>query len=123
MIERRQESRTPIDLQLEVWGIDARGEAFRQTAQARDISLSGALLSLDAELRSGDLVGILYAGRKARYRVVWVSRREINQKMQAAVHRIATDDCPWQNLLLVSSVSSAPSEHVSTSTIETPSSD
>lgn len=99
MIERRQESRTRIDLQLEVWGTDARGESFQQIAYASDISLSGALLSLDAELRSGDLIGILYAGRKARYRVVWVSCRRTGENLQAAVHRIAADECPWQNLL------------------------
>ncbi len=100
MIERRHEPRSTVDLQLEVWGTDARGEAFQQPANARNISLSGALLSLDAELRSGDLVGILYAGKKARYRVVWVSRSGISRKMQAVVQRIATDECPWQSLVL-----------------------
>jgi len=72
-----------------------------QEVRARDISLSGALLSgLDAELRSGDVIGILYAGKKARYRVVWVREGESSQKIQAAVHRIAPDACPWQELLL-----------------------
>jgi PilZ domain len=99
VIERRQESRTAIDLELEVWGTDTRGDPFQQIAHARDISLSGALLSLDAKLRSGDLIGILYAGKKARYRVVWVSRSGADQKMQAAVQRIAADECPWQDLL------------------------
>jgi PilZ domain len=107
MIERRQEARTQIDLELEVWGIDDRGEPFRQPAHARDISLSGALLSLDADLRSGDLLGILYAGKKARYRVVWVSRNGTNgtnKKIQAAVQRITSDECPWQDLLQESPV-------------------
>ena len=72
-IERRRELRAEIELTLIVWGVDTRGERFVQEARARDISLSGALLcGLKAELRSGDVIGILYGARKARYRVVWV---------------------------------------------------
>ena len=55
--DRRREPRTTADIALTVWGVDTRGERFLQVARARDISLSGALLSgLDAELRSGDVI-------------------------------------------------------------------
>ena len=98
--DRRREPRIDADLPLTVWGIDTRGDRFLQQAYARDISLSGALLSgLDAELRSGDVIGILYAGKKARYRVVWVRESGNGLKVQAAVHRIARDECPWKELL------------------------
>ena len=99
-IDRRSEARIPINLGLVAWGVDTKGERFLQEAHARDISLSGALLSgLDADLRSGDVIGILYAGRKARYRVVWVRYDECGDKMQVAVHRVDPDICPWQHLL------------------------
>jgi hypothetical protein len=99
-IERRREPRTEVNLGLMVWGVDTEGERFLQEARASDISRSGALLSgLRAELRSGDVVGILYAGKKARYRIVWVRRDETSGKIQAAVQRFATDECPWQELL------------------------
>jgi PilZ domain len=111
LIERRQESRTRIDLQLEVWGTDARGESFQQIAHARDISLRGALLSLDGELRSSDLIGILYAGRKARYRVVWVSGSGSGRTFQAAVHRVAVDECPWKSLFSESPVVTTPADN------------
>ena len=123
LTERRQELRTPVDLKVHVWGIDTRGERFEQIAQARDISLSGALLVLDVDLRSGDLIGVLYAGKKARYRVVWVSRPVTGQNLQAAVHRIAADECPWLDLLLKGEVASSPPDHPSTSMMEAPSSD
>jgi hypothetical protein len=98
--DRRRESRLEVDLGLFVWGVDTRGERFLQEARARDISLSGALLSgLDTDLRSGDVVGILYAGRKARFRVVWIRYDGTGEKMQVAVHRIEADACPWQDLL------------------------
>lgn len=108
-VERRREPRIESDLGLMVWGVDTDGERFLQEARARDISHSGALLSgLDAELQSGDVVGILYAGRKARYRIVWVRYDKTGGKMQAAVQRFVPDECPWQDLLMEDSLQSPP---------------
>ena len=71
-----------------------------QEAKALDISLSGALLTgLDADLRSGDVVGILYGKKKARYRVVWIRYDGAGDQMQIAVHRMQADECPWVDLL------------------------
>jgi len=99
MLDRR-ETRTGADLGLTVWGVDAQGVRFLQEVRARDISLSGALLSgLDTDLSSGDVIGILYAGRKARFRIVWVRYDGAGHKMQAAVHRLEADACPWKDLL------------------------
>lgn len=100
MIDRRKEPRFETDVELVVWGVDTHGECFMQPARARDISLSGALLSgIDTELQSGDVVGILYAGRKARFRVVWVRYDGTGDLLQVAVHRVAADDCPWLDLV------------------------
>jgi hypothetical protein len=112
--DRRREPRTDVDIALTVWGVDTRGDRFLQEARAREISLSGALLSgLDSELRSGDVIGILYAGKKARYRVVWVRQSGTSRKVQAAVHRFTTDECPWKDLL-------AEDESVNENTISPP---
>ena len=99
-IDRRREERCLADLPLVVWGVDTQGERFVQQARARDISLSGAMLTgLEEDLRSGDVVGVLYAGKKARFRVVWVRYDGTGEKMQVAVHRVDPDPCPWQDLL------------------------
>jgi hypothetical protein len=80
--------------------VDTKGERFLQEARAKDISLSGALLSgVKADLRSGDVIGVLYPGKKARYPVVWVRYDGTGDQMQAAVHRFAPDECPWKDLL------------------------
>lgn len=120
LIERRQESRISSDLQLEVWGIDAQGEPFHQFAQACDISLGGALLSIEVELRSGDLIGVLFRGRKARYRVVWVSRfgKDNDKKIRAAVQRVSADECPWRSLLQTSPPSGPSQNHVEPDHVE-----
>ena len=95
-IDRRSEMRSSSELTVTVWGIDSDGERFLQEAQAREVSLSGALLSgLEVELRSGDLVGILHSGKKARFRIVWVRYSDETRKVQAAVHRVDPDTCPW----------------------------
>jgi hypothetical protein len=101
MIDRRQELRREIDLGLFVWAIETQDRRFLQEVRARDISLSGALLSgFDNNLHCGDVVGILYLGKEARFRIVWVRCDEQGYKMQAAVRRLDPDPCPWQELLL-----------------------
>ena len=99
--DRRREPRTPRELSLIVWGVDGQGERFLQEARARDISLFGALLSgIDADLKSGDVVGILFGKKKARYRVVWIRYDGAGDKMLVAVHRLEADPCPWLDLLV-----------------------
>jgi hypothetical protein len=99
-MDRRSETRTRTELVVTVWGIDTKGDRFLQQARARQISVSGALLcGLDVELRSGDLLGLLYQGNKARFRVVWVRYSEGEKKVQAAIHRVESDCCPWREML------------------------
>ena len=99
-VDRRREPRKVIDLPLTVWGIDTKGDQFLQDVHAREISLRGALISgVDIDLRAGDIIGVLYAGRKARFRVVWTRYDGTGDKMQAAIHRLASDICPWREML------------------------
>ena len=99
-MDRRREQRTVRELPLMVWGVDAQGERFVQEARARDISIFGALLSgLDADIKSGDVIGVLFGKNKARYRVVWIRYDGTGDKMLVAVHRLESDPCPWFDLL------------------------
>lgn len=110
-IDRRRETRTEIELTLIVWGVDTKGERFTQEARARDISLSGALLSgLTAELRCGDVVGALYGNRKARFRVVWIRYDGVSHAMLVAIHRLEADACPWIEVLAEEAVTAASSQ-------------
>jgi hypothetical protein len=54
------------------------------------------------------VIGILYAGKKARYRIVWVRESGNDQKVRAAVHRISPDECPWKDLLAEEDANTAP---------------
>jgi hypothetical protein len=74
-------------------------DAVTQSVTATSISASGALLSgLSPRIRSGDLLWVEYQQRKARFRIVWVRDSQSNLKIQAAVQRLATEQCPWPAL-------------------------
>ncbi len=111
-IDRRREARTQLELTVTIWGVDTRGERFLQQAIARNISLSGALLcGIDSELRSGDVIGLLYGGKVSRYRVIWVRCQDGIDTLDAAIHRIEEDLCPWQEKVMQASAE-PPSEVV-----------
>lgn len=102
-MERRRDTRVPARLAIVVWGIDARGTQFSQTAQACNISGRGALVSgLDQPLRSEDLIGIQYRDRRAKFRVVWLRDSRGADKIQAAVERLEAEPCPWLEELAAS---------------------
>lgn len=110
--ERRHEPRTQIHLGLFVWSVESQGNRFLQEVQAEDISLSGALLSgFETNVHCGDVVGVLYLGLEARFRVVWVRCDDEGQKMQAAVRRLEPDACPWQHLLKTPELAQAARVH------------
>lgn|SRR5262249_28958756 len=80
-MESRLEPRRQIELIVWLKGQDKQGECFTQEALASSISVCGALLSgIGREIRSGDLVWLDYAGRKARFKVV------LGQRFCVSVH-------------------------------------
>jgi hypothetical protein len=87
------------DLAVQVSGRDLKGTPFTQNVTASNVSRSGALLSgLSHGIRSGDLLWVEYEQRKARFRIVWVRDSKSSLKTQAAVHRLAKEECPWAGL-------------------------
>jgi hypothetical protein len=100
-IDRRREQRVVLELPLIVWGVDSCGERFLQEAYARDISMFGALLlGMDADIKSGDVIGVMFGKKKARYRVVWIRYDGNGDGMLVAVHRLESDACPWLDVIL-----------------------
>ena len=96
-MESRLESRRHVELIVSLKGRDRTGESFIQEALASSISVCGALLSgIGREMRSGDLVWVEYAGRQARFKVVWVRYSESQQLTQAAVQLCGGENSPWK---------------------------
>ena len=66
-----RELRVHLQLDVRVWGIDALGKPFSQTARTIEISALGARLTGIERVQKGDIIGLQYADAKARFRVVW----------------------------------------------------
>jgi len=111
-VDRRREPRAESNLAVLVWGTDAQGLPFAQTALARNISGQGALLSgINQTLRYGDLIVIQYQKLRARFRVVWTRNTSNGDKTLAAVQRLGSDQCPWKDELQVRGSTTAEAAH------------
>lgn len=107
----RPEPRVQTDLRVRVWGMGADSKPFFQAAEARNISRHGALLSgLEHQLAPGDIIGVQYGEKKARFRVIWVIDAGHLQKIQAGVQMLDGQECPWtQQVMAAQEVPAAPS--------------
>lgn len=98
MSQQRPEPRIPADLPIRVWGMSADGHAFSQAARAQNISSEGALLAgIEHELRVGDVIGVQYNEKKARFKVIWIINAGAAQKIQAGVQIVADQEAPWKS--------------------------
>jgi hypothetical protein len=101
--DRRREPRKPSELLVLLWGIDAEGLPFAQSAIARNISRQGALLSgVKQPLRCEDPIMIQVGTKRARFRVIWTRDSKNGEKILAAVQKLETQECPWEDQLEVS---------------------
>jgi hypothetical protein len=106
-VDRRREPRVEPNLRVLIWGIDAQGLPFAQSALARNISRQGALLSgIEQVLRCEDLIVIQYGKKRARFRVVWTRNSDNGEKVRAAVQRLEAEQCPWEEELPLASAKS-----------------
>ena len=70
-MDRRRQSRVFVDLPVQIWGMDVHSRPFTQPASLRSISGRGATLQcVDAQLKPGDVVDVMYLGTKAQFRIV-----------------------------------------------------
>lgn len=93
-----------IDMSLEknerlvvtIDGRDKSGHFFNEQVVASRISKSGALLSgLSRPVRLGDVISVAYGGKKSRFKVVWLRDSESHHLIQAAIHLMKAESCPW----------------------------
>ena len=95
-MEQRSEPRRDKSVVVTINGMDKTGESFTQNALATRLSNSGALLSgIIRPMRSGDLLWVEHQGRKSRFKIVWVRNSETPDLIQAAIHLMTAEPCPW----------------------------
>jgi PilZ domain len=92
--------RAALELRVRVWGMGANGHVFFQNAFAQNVSATGACIyGIEQALNVGDIIGVQYEGKKARCKVIWVVDAGALKKVQAGVHLIAEQECPWLAML------------------------
>lgn len=97
-MERRAEDRLPAQLSVNIAGVDANGQTYRQIVSARSVSLSGGLLTgVRQQLRCGDLIVLQRDRLIARFRVIWF------RDGQVAVQKLRNEPCLWEEMLETSS--------------------
>lgn len=88
--------RSTLDLRLRVWGMGADNRAFNQNANAQNVSVTGACINgLEHELKVGDVIGVQYETKKARFKVIWVAEAGGLKKYQVGVQLVVDQECPW----------------------------
>jgi hypothetical protein len=71
----QQVFRIEVHMQVSVWGMTASGEAFIQTARASDAGpYRASLTGIEYEVPVGEILGVEYEGRRARFCVVWTGQ-------------------------------------------------
>jgi len=95
-MEKRPESRVAADIPVRVWGMDAEGKPFFQSGLAGNLSSEGAELThLHHCLKVGDMIGIQYGDKKARFKVIWSTPSVAPRKNKAGVLILPEQSAPW----------------------------
>ena len=98
-MDHRNEPRSNTAIVVRINGRDKTGVSFTQDVLATRLSKSGALLSgVSRPMRSGDLLWVEHGGKKSRFKVVWVRDSETRDLIQAAIHLMNTEPCPWAGM-------------------------
>src|ERR1700686_555363 len=88
--------RANMELRLRVWGMGANNQPFHQNATAQNVSRTGACIAgLEQELKVGDVIGVQYETKKARFKVIWVMEAGGLKKFQVGIQLTADQECPW----------------------------
>ncbi len=110
VMETRSESDI-ADILVRVWGM-AGGRAFFQNVYARHLSGTGALLvNVEHPLEPEDVIGVQYADKKARCRVLRVSDGALPQRIYAEVQLLEGQHCPWEQNLAAPQASITSTSH------------
>ena len=72
-MDRRRSPRVSVQLPVEVWGLDASGQAFMESALITNMSSGGVVIEgLRRRMRTGEVLGVRMGYETANFRVVWM---------------------------------------------------
>lgn len=74
-MDRRQSSRVSVQLPVQVWGVDAHGRPFSDSAIVTNMSAGGIVLEgLRRRMRTGELLDVRMESERSQFRVIWIGK-------------------------------------------------
>jgi hypothetical protein len=91
-MDRRRSARVAVQLPVEVWGLDAHGQAFTGPAIVSNLSAGGLVLhGVRRHLRVGELLDIRMERDTAQFRVVWIGGPGTHRAGQMGMQRVMAE--------------------------------
>lgn len=82
-MDRRHSPRVNVQLPAKVWGLDAFGQPFTDSAIVTNLSGGGIVLrGVRRRIRIGELLDVSLGGTKAQFRVIWMDQNGGDLGMQ-----------------------------------------
>jgi PilZ domain-containing protein len=92
----RREQRKDVKLTVRVYGTDSAGSIFSESVSTVNVSLEGAMLKgFYRHIQPGEIIGLTYGTKKARFRVQWVGEAGTDQAGCIGVHNVVPNSCLW----------------------------
>jgi hypothetical protein len=92
----RRELRKDVALSVRIYGTDAHGQVFSESVSTVNVSLEGAMLKgFQRTIKPGEIIGLTYGGKKARFRVQWVGEPGTERAGRIGVQNVTPSSCVW----------------------------
>lgn len=75
-MDRRKSPRVSVQLPVAVWGLDAFGQAFTESAVITNMSSGGIVVQgLRKRMRPGEVLDVRMGRETAHFRVIWANEK------------------------------------------------
>jgi hypothetical protein len=95
-MKRRREDRIEVVLPVRIFGIDSQGKPFNIRTETVDVTRLGARLhGVNCFSKAGEVVGLQYEEKKARFRVCWIGLPGTPKEGDIGVQLMESDKPIW----------------------------
>jgi len=95
-MKKEREERTPMQLQVRIWGMDGTGKLFSLYTRTIDITPIGARIERGMLfLQRGSVIGVECGHSRSRFRVVWVGQPGTRHQGQIGIRCLEPGKYIW----------------------------